>query len=178
MSVFSSSLRSRIFFLDDFAGALAGFFEKITQRDVLAGARLHEFPVFAENAAKRDVAQIRRVTFASRDLENLFEMQNLRRADHVPNCVRFQIVDPIIDCGDIGGGVIEAAVPFSNDQRFIGQFGIVAKENDYRAFADFGDTGFEQAFDHTGRPIVVKTFAALNVVMNIEQFVNMLEILH
>ena len=124
------------------------------------------------------MTQISRVTFAPRDLENLFEMQNLRRADHVPNRIGFQIVDAIIDCGEVRRCVIKSAIPLANDERFIGQLRIIAEENDYRAFADLSYTGFEQAFDHAGQPSVVKTFAALEVVMDVEQFVNVLEILH
>ena len=77
----------RIFFLDDFSRALDGFIEHVAQRHIVARARLHQFAVFAENAAEGNVAEIGRVTFAPRDLENLFEMQNLRRADHVPDRV-------------------------------------------------------------------------------------------
>src|SRR6266496_1934201 len=168
----------RVLFLDDFARALARFLEKLTQRDVLAGSCLHQFTILTEDAAKRDVAQISRVTFASRDLENLFEMQDLRRANYVPNRVGFQIVHPVIDCCEIRRGIIKAAVPFPDDQRFIGQFGIFSKENNNGALADLSNARFKQAFDHAEQAIVVKTFAALDVVMDIQQLVNALEILH
>ena len=124
------------------------------------------------------MAQIGGVTFSPGDRENLFEMQCLRRANDIPDRVRFQLVDPIIDRGDIGCSVIESAVPFANDQRLISQLGIIAEEHDHGAFADLRYPGFEQTIYHAGQPIVVKTFAALEVVMNVEQFVNALEILH
>ena len=168
----------RVFFVNDFPRALARLFEKVAQRHVLAGARLHQFTVFAKDAAKYDVAQIGLVTFALRDRENLFEMQNLRRTDHIPNRIGFQFVDAIIDRGDVCRCIIESAVPLANDERFIGELGIIAEENDNRALADLGDAGFKQALDHTGQPIVVKAFAALDVVVDVEQFVNVLEILH
>ena len=124
------------------------------------------------------MAQINRVTFAPGNLENLLKMQNLRRADHVPDRIGFQIVDAIIDRSEIGSGVIKSAVSLANDERFIGQLGVIAKEHDNRAFANLGDAGFEQAFHRARQAIVVKTFAALDVVVGIEQFVNVLEVLH
>ena len=124
------------------------------------------------------MAQIGGVTFSPGDRENLFEMQCLRRANDVPNRVGFQLVDTIIDRGDIGRSVIESAVPFANDQRLISQLGIIVEEHDHGAFANFGYPGLEQAIYDAGQPIVVKTFAALKVVVNVEQPVNALEILH
>jgi hypothetical protein len=85
------------------------------------------------------VSKIGFVPLSPRNLENLFEMQGLRCADHVPNTVRFQIVEAIINCGDIGGGVIKSAVAFANDARLVGQFRDIAKENDNRALADLSN---------------------------------------
>jgi len=56
----------------------------------------------AENVPT-DMAEISRVTFAPRNIENLLEMQNLRRAHDVPKSHPLQIVDPIIDGGDVRG---------------------------------------------------------------------------
>src|SRR5439155_11863314 len=170
--------QARIFFLDDFSSAPARFLDKLAQRNILARARLHQFAIFSEHTSKYDVAQIRGVTFSPDDRENLFEVQCLRRANDVPDRVRFQLVDTIIDRGEIGRSVIKSAVPFANDQRLISQLGIIAEEDDYRAFADFRYPGLEQAMYHAGQPIVVKTFAALQVVIHVEQPVNALEILH
>ena len=71
----------RVLFFDDLAGALDGLIEQIAQRHILARTRFHQLAIVAENAAKGDVAKIGRVTFAPRDLEDLLEMQSLRRAD-------------------------------------------------------------------------------------------------
>src|SRR5204863_4376838 len=147
------------------------FLEKVAQRDILARARLHQFPVFAKNIAEYYVAEIGRVTFTPTDLENLFEMQSLRRANYVPNRVGFQIVDAIIDCRDIRRRIIKAAVPFPDDQGFISKFGNISEENDHRTFADLSDAAFEQAIYDGGQPIVIKTFAALEVVVDVEQLV-------
>jgi hypothetical protein len=114
------------------------------------------------------VTKIGLVTLSPCNLENLFEVQGLRSPDHVPNAVRFQIVEAIIDCRDIGGGVIESAVAFANDAWFVGQLRDIAKKNDNRVLADFSNPGFEQAFHNTRESIVVETFAALDVVMDIE----------
>ena len=56
--------------------------------------------------------------------------------------------------------------------------GMSRKKTHDRAFADLGDAGFEQAIDHAGQPIVVETFAALDVVMNVEKLIGALEFLH
>ena len=84
----SDSARSGFFCVDDFPGADDGFVEHFPQRHVLARTRFHQLAVVPENAAKSDVAKIRGVTLAPCDLENLFEMQRLRRADDIPNRVR------------------------------------------------------------------------------------------
>src|SRR5215469_1093037 len=54
----------------------------------------------------------------------------------------------------------------------------MTEEHDYGAFADLSDAGFEQAIYHVGQPIVIKTFATLEVITDVEHFVNTLEILH
>src|SRR5260370_28223853 len=97
-------------------------------------------------------------------------MQSLRGADDVPNTGRFQIVEAIIDCRNIGGGVIKSAVAFADDTWLVGQLRDIAKENDNRSLADLSNAGFEQAFDYARKAVVVKAFAALDVVMNIQQF--------
>ena len=89
------------------------------------------------------MAQIGGVTFSPGDRENLFEMQRLRGADDVPDRVGFQLVETIIDRGEIGRSVIESAVPFANDQRLISQCRIVVEEHDRGPFADLGYAGLE-----------------------------------
>ena len=96
------------------------------------------------------MTQVGGVTFASSDGENLSEMQALRRAHHVPNRIGFQFVDAIIDGGEIGRGIIEAAIPLTNDQGLIREFWIVAEENYYRSFADLGYASLEQPVYHAG----------------------------
>src|ERR1043166_1112967 len=66
----------RIFFVDDFSGAFACFLKKLAQWYVFTRARLHQFAVFAKDAAKYDVAQISGVTFSPGYREDLFEMQS------------------------------------------------------------------------------------------------------
>src|SRR6185312_12406567 len=131
-------------------------------------ARLHQFAVGAEDAAKSDVMKIGGVIFSPSDRENLFEMQNLGRADHVPNGIGLQIVDPVINRCQIGGGVIVAAIAFANDARLIRQLGNIAEENADRTLADFSQPTFEQPINHRWQPVVIKTFAADDVVMNVE----------
>ncbi len=69
----------------------------------------------------RDVAEIGPATLAARDLEDLAEVQLLRRAGHDPDCVALQIVEAVIDGCDIGGGVIEAAIALADDGRLVRQ---------------------------------------------------------
>src|ERR1051325_8127569 len=118
------------------------------------------------------------MAFAPRDFENLFEVQGLRRADDVPKRVAFQIVDSILNRGDVACRVIESAIALSNNRRLVRQLRDVAKENDDRAFANFGDLGLQQSLDYASQLVVVKTFTALDVVVNVEQIVDMFEILH
>src|SRR5512133_1629028 len=159
--------QARIFFLDDFSGAPARFLDKLAQRNILTRARLHQFAIFSEHTSKYDVAQIGGVTFSPGDRENLLKMQCLRRANDVPDRVRFQLVDTIIDRGEIGRCVIESAVPFANDQGLVSQLQIIVEKHDYGAFADLGYSDLEQAIYHAGQPIVVKAFAALQVVADV-----------
>src|SRR4029077_5330025 len=105
------------------------------------------------------------------------EMEWLRLANDVPDRVGFQLVDTIINRGDIGRSVIESAVPFADDQRLINQRGIIVEEHHHGAFAELGYPGFEQASYHAGQPVVIKTFPTLQVVTNVEQPVDALEVL-
>src|SRR5262245_3459161 len=98
-------------------------------------------------------------------------MQYLRRTNDVPDRIGFQLVNPIINRGDIGCSVIESAVPFANNQRLISQLRIIAEEHNHSAFANLRYPGLQQAVYNTGQPIVVETFAALQVVANVEQVV-------
>src|SRR5204863_10193753 len=88
------------------------------------------------------------------------------------------IVDPIINCSEIRRGIIKSTIALANDARLIGQLGDIAKENADCAFTDFRDAGFEQAINGRWQAIVIETLSALDVVMDVEQFVNVLEILH
>src|SRR5437660_2915005 len=126
----------------------------------------------------RDMAKIGFVTFATRDFKNLPEMQNLRCTRHNPDRVRFQIVDAIVNRRDVGGGVIETAVALANDAGLVRQLGNIAEENAHRAFAYFRETRLEQSINHFSQPIVIKTFPALDVVMNVEQRISILKVLN
>ena len=77
----------------------------------------------------RDVAEIGVAAFAPRDLEDLAEVQLLRRAGYDPDGIALQIVETVVDRRDIGGGVIEAAVALADDGRLVRQLGDVAEEN-------------------------------------------------
>src|SRR5207245_8507182 len=123
------------------------------QWPILARTRFHQLAVFAQDAAMRDMAKIGFVTFTARDLENLPEMQYLRRARHNPDRVRFQIVDAIVNRRDVGGGVIETAVALANDAGLVRQLGNIAEENAHRAYAYFRETRLEQSINHLIKPI-------------------------
>ena len=117
------------------------------------------------------------VTLAARDRDDLFEVQDLRRADDQPNRVRFQILDSIIHRREIGGRIIETPIAFANDGWPFRQLGNVGEKNANRAFADLGDFRFKQAFHHRGEAVVVEAFASLNVVMNIQNPIRPFEFL-
>src|SRR5947208_2114111 len=52
------------------------------------------------------------------------------------------------------------------------------EEDDYSAITKFRYPGLEQAIYDSGQSIVVKTFAALQIIMHTEQPIHMLEVLH
>ena len=175
--VFLRFVQVRIFFLDDFSRAHDRLIKQIAQRHIFPRARLHQLAVFAQDAPKWNVAKIRGTALAPRNLENLLEMQGLRRADDIPERIPLQLVDAIVDGGDVGRRVIEAAVAFPHDAGPLGQLGNVAEKNADRAFADFRDAGLEQPVHHRRQPIVVETFPALDVVVDVENFVDGFEFL-
>ena len=104
-------------------------------------------------------------------------MQLLRRTGHNPDGVSSQISDSIVDRGDVAGGVIEAAVTLPDNGRLIPQLGNVTEENANRPFADFGEPAFAQSIDHLGQSVIVETFAALDVIMDVQQRVGPFEFL-
>ena len=109
-----------VFLRDNFTGSFNGFIEHVAQRHVITGTRFHQFPIRAQNAAVRDMPVIGVTPFASRDLENLAEMQLLRRAGHDPDGVAVQIIEPVIHRRDIAGGVVKSAIAFAHDARRVG----------------------------------------------------------
>src|SRR6266404_3894662 len=170
--------QGRVFLIDNRASALARLIEKLAQWYILARTRFHQLAVFAQDAAVRDMAKSGFMTFAARDFKNLPEMQNLRRTRHNPDRVRFQIVDAIVNRRDVGSGVIETAVTLANDAGLVRQLGNITEENADCAFADFRETRLEQSIGHLSQPIVIKTFPVLDVVMNVEQCISTLEVMH
>ena len=108
------------------------------------------------------------VTFSPSNRENLFEVQNLGRAHYVPDGIGLQIIDAVINRCHIGGGVIVTAIAFANDARFICQLGNIAEENADRALAHFSQPAFEQTLNHSRQPVVIKTFAADDIIMDVE----------
>src|SRR5207302_3775621 len=105
------------------------------QRHVFALTCLHQFAILTENVTERDMAEIDFVTFASRDLEDLFEMQRLRCADHIPERVALQFIDSILDRRDIAGRVIESAVTLTDYARLVCMFRTVSADDNRRSFA-------------------------------------------
>ena len=65
------------------------------------------------------MTEIGGVTFAARDFEELFKMEDLRCAGDDPDCIRLQIVEAVIDRSDVAGCVIESAVTLSNNRGLV-----------------------------------------------------------
>src|SRR5438552_917880 len=103
-------------------------------------------------------------------------MQSLRRADHIPNGICLQIVDSVINRRDIGGRVVKPTIALANDNGLVCKLRYISKENADCAFADLCNFRFEQTIDHTRQAIVVETFAALDVVMDVEKLIGALEL--
>ncbi len=71
-------------------GALDGLAQDVAELHVLAGARLHDLAVGAEDAAEGDVFAAHDRAHAARDLEDLLEMERLRGAGDIQISSGFQ----------------------------------------------------------------------------------------
>src|SRR5438309_12121624 len=101
----------------------------------------------------------------------------LRRAGHDPDSVRTQVFDSVIDGRDVARGVVKAAITFPDDRRLIFKIGNFTEEDANGPLAYFGESAFEQSIDHFRQAVVIKTLAALYVVVNVQQRVSPLEFL-
>ena len=109
--------------------------------------------------------------------EDLVEMQLLRRADDVPDLVRMPALDPVLDGGEVRGGVEEPAVAFADEAGLVRQGGVVAEEDADCALADLGDALVKQAPDQRCEAVVVSALAQVLVEVDVEQGVHALEFL-
>ena len=105
-------------FVQDAAGALHRFDEQVAELDVIAGPGAQPVAVGAEHQADLGVLEDRAVRYPARlpgHREDHPEVQRLVRADHVDRAVAVQFVDPVPDGGQVGGGVVVAAVALADD---------------------------------------------------------------
>ena len=100
--------------------------------------------------------------------EELAEVELLGGTDDVPDFVGFPDVDAVVDGGEVGGGVEEAAVGFADDAGFVGEGFEVAEEDADGAVADFGDALGEEVVDERGEFVVVGAFAEVVVEVGVE----------
>ena len=98
----------------------------------------------------------------------LAEVEFLGGADDVPDFIGFPDVDAVVDGGEVGGGVEEAAVGFADDAGFVGEGFEVAEEDADGAVADFGDALGEEIVDERGEFVVVGAFAEVVVEVGVE----------
>ena len=161
-----------ILLLDHGAGAGHGFPDKIAQRDIVAGARLHQFVVLAENAAESDMVESGGDAHAFGSGENLLEVELLRRARHIPDGVRVPAFDTVFDRGQVGRGIEEAAVALADEARLVGQRGNIGKKDASGAFADLRGAVGEKFVDQCGQCRIVEAFAESLVEADAELFVD------
>ena len=105
---------------DHFARALDRLVKHLGQSNILAGTGLHDFPVFAENAAKRYVGKVRRDPEEPARRKDLLKMQRLRCADDIPDGVRVPPLKSIFNRREIGRRVEKSAITFPDNGRFFG----------------------------------------------------------
>ena len=156
-------------------GALLGLGQQALEGDVIPRARLHELPVFPEDAAKRDEAQPCLDAHFARGGEDLLEMQLLRRAHDVPDLVRRPAFHPVLDGRQIRGGVKKAAIPFPDEARLLRQGRLVVKEDADRPFADLRNPALPQPLHQRREAVVVLALAQALVEGDIEHLVHAFE---
>jgi hypothetical protein len=161
----------------DSGGAFDGFVEHFEQAHALAGAGFEHLAVLAQDAAKGDVLHARGLAAFLRDLKELAEVQLLRRADDIPDFIRLPVVDAVVDGGEVGGGIEEAAVALADEAGLVGEFRHVAKEDAGGAVADLGDAGGEQVLDERRELVVVGAFAEIVIEVDVELAVNLAQLL-
>ena len=112
--------------------------------------------------------------------EKLLEMQLLRRAGDVNDfvgraapCSAFQ---PELQRGQVGRGVIEAAVAFAHQRRVVFEFGIIVEKDGHRAFARLGDAALRQFIDDVFEARIVITFAERVIELDAEPRIDALEL--
>ena len=194
ISFLCSFRQFRTFFGYDFVGALFRFVEQIAKLHRLARARLERLAVVAHDFAEADVNEFRafrRVRFPAReDEEQLFEMPGLAVVHDINDFIRRPRFEPVINCRQVGGGVVETAVTLA-DERGIGDPLAIAVDEKWiflrrqRAIAEYADRAFafarnffcEQIVHDFAEPRIVKTFAKRFVKFDAEPRINFVELL-
>ena len=154
----------RLQLLQDAPGPLDGLGQQVTELHVVAGPGAQPVAVRAEDQADRGVLE----AGPGRDparlpgyREDHLEVQRLVRADHVDRAVAAQLVDPVPDGGQVGGGVVVAAVALADDerQRLALAAGEAGRERAQRAVAVDRDALGLQDGHRVGQQRVVEALA-------------------
>ena len=82
----------------------------------------------------------------------------------------------MLECGEVGGGVVGRAVAFLDDRRVFFERLVVVEKDDLRAVAFLGDALRDEIIDDALEAGVVKTFAERLVELDPEPAVNLVKL--
>ncbi len=157
--------------LDDVERAAFGFVEEEVEFDGGAGAG-GEQALGQAHEAEPDVAQAGLDAGFARNSEELAEVKLLAFVGDVDDGVGLEFFDAGEDGGEVGGGVVVAAVGFAHDAG--GQL-VVVEEGDESAFALANEAEILEFGDHAGEGVVVVGLAADEFKADAEAVVDAVE---
>ena len=166
----------RVLLVDHGARPRPRLVEQGAQRDIVARARLHQFVVFSEDAAERDVLELGAVAHAARGREDLLKVELLRRAGHIPDGIGLPTLFAILDGGQIRCRVEKSTVAFADQTGFVGQRRDVAEKHTNRTLADFRHSIGQKCLHQGGQCGIVETLAETFVETDAQPTVDFLEL--
>ena len=122
-----------VLFFHNGTGTLDGFLKDVEELHVVAISCLHDLAITAQDTAVRDVRHVDVFAPHLGRGKDLLEVQLLRCADDIPDLVGIQFANPVVDGGEITGGVVEAAVSLTDDCWLLCKGGNVSEEDAHGA---------------------------------------------
>ena len=98
---------------------LDGIVQQVAQQRQVPRPRLEWLAVLTKDRPEGDMLQLNLPSAARRHRKKLLEMITLPVIHDIPGTIGLQLLHPVIDGGDIGGGVVEAPVALADDHGFV-----------------------------------------------------------